>query len=154
MIKVVLDANILISGMFGINLSPERQIINLCVAKQIVICGSDKTFNEFCEKVRLQRLKKYWDKQLFSSEKIIQDYRYFVSMVNTNGILSSERIVEEDPDDDEYFKVAVASNSKIIITRDSAVLKVKKYNNIIVVPPNRFIESYSKSRNNQLFKNT
>jgi putative PIN family toxin of toxin-antitoxin system len=143
MIKIVPDANILISGMLGTP-GPTRKIINLSLAKKVVIFGSSKTYQEFCEIIRLIRFQKYLKRQLFSPEKIILDYKAFVNMIESLTSDASERYVLRDQDDDEYVKVARACGAKIIITRDKDLLDVKKFGDIIASTPEKFIQSYLK----------
>ena len=151
MIKVVPDANILISGMLG-PLGPPRRIINLSLAKRIVMYGSKETYEEFCKKVYLPRLQKYWKAQIFTPEKMILDYRLLMSMVEPFDMLAGAKIVKGDPDDDKYFRVAKACGARIIVTGDKKILEVKKYDNILVVTPASFLESFSKLRQGNLFQ--
>lgn len=143
MIKVVPDANMILSGMLG-TAGPTRKIINLALAKNIVMFGSSATYKEFCEKIKMTRLQKYLKKQLFSPEKIILDYKSFISMVEPKSTDINRKFIDEDPDDDEYVRVAFACNSRIIITRDNHFLNIKKFGKIIAVTPEKFIQSYTK----------
>lgn len=143
MIKVVPDANVILSGMLGTP-GPTRKIINLALEKKIVMFGSSITYQEFCEKIKIKRLQKYLKKQLFSPEKIILDYKAFVNMVESKSSDRSLKFVERDSDDDEYIRVARACNSRIIITRDKDLLDIKKFGNVLAITPEKFIQSYSK----------
>ena len=107
MIRVVPDTNVLLSGMFGFPGIP-RKIINLALAKKIVMFGSKETYEEFCEKIFLSRIQKYFKAQIFTPKKINLDYRAFIQMVEPFDILTGVRIVQEDPDDDIFFRVAKA----------------------------------------------
>lgn len=149
MIKIVPDANILISGMLGFH-GPPRKVINLSLSKRIVMYGSDETYKEFCETVRLPRLQKYWKGQIFTPEKMVLDCRSFIKMVEPFDVLVGVKIVEQDPDDDKYFRVAKACGAKIIVTGDKKVLDVKKHGDILVVTASSFIESFSKLNQSKL----
>ncbi|MFA5000817.1 MAG: putative toxin-antitoxin system toxin component, PIN family [Candidatus Paceibacterota bacterium] len=142
MIKVVPDANIILSSILSSSGAP-RKLINLALAKKIVMFGSAETYAEFKRKIEMPKFKKYLEKQIFTPEKLEFDYRSFISAVEPFDILKDEKIVKEDPDDDMYFRVAKAAGSKIIITGDKAVLGVKKYDEIIVVGPSKFVEKFS-----------
>jgi putative PIN family toxin of toxin-antitoxin system len=143
MIKVVPDANVILSGMLGTP-GPTRKIINLALEKKIVMFGSSITYQEFCEKIKIKRLQKYLKKQLFSPEKIILDYKAFVNMVESKSSDCLLKFVERDSDDDEYIRVARACNSRIIITRDKDLLDIKKFGDVLAITPEKFIQSYSK----------
>lgn len=149
MIKVVPDANILISGMFGFPSHP-RKIISLALAKQIVLYGSKETYEEFCEKVKLPRLQKYWKAQIFTPEKMILEYRSLINMVEPFDVLAGVNIVKLDPDDNKYFRAAKACGAKIIISGDKKVLEVKKYGDILAVTAAQFLESFNKLRAGKL----
>lgn len=143
MIKIAPDANILISGMLGFPGLP-RKIINLSLAKRIVMYGSNETYEEFCNKVYLPRLQKYWKTQIFTPEKMILDYRLLMNMVEPFDTLTGVKIVKSDPDDDKYFRLAKACGAKIIVTGDKKILEVKKYDGIRVTTARSFLESFSK----------
>lgn len=151
MIKIVPDANLLLSGMLSHSKSKTRQILNLALAKKIVMYGSKETYDEFCEKVAMPKFSKYWKKQIFTPEKIILDYKAIVNIMDTKGILEGLNVVEVDPDDDCYFRIAKACGAKIIVTGDKGVLAVKKYDGIVTVEPTRFLDSLSKINSGNLF---
>lgn len=119
--------------------------------KKIILYGSEETYKEFCRIIEDERFDKYLKKQYFSPNKIKLDYRSFMNMINPFDVLKDEIIVIRDQDDDEYFKVAIASNSQIIISRDKDLLEIKKYNNIIIVKPKKFLKSWYKLNNGKLF---
>lgn len=149
MIKIVPDANILISGMFGFPSRP-RKIISLALAKEIVLYGNKETFEEFCEKVRLSKFKKYWNAQIFTPDKMISDYFTLVTMAEPFDMLAGVNIVKLDPDDDKYFRVAKVSGAKVIVTGDKRVLEIKKYDDIRVVTAADFLESYTRLKGSKL----
>lgn len=151
MIKIVPDANLLLSGMLSHSQSRTRQILNLALAKKVVMYGSKETYDEFCEKVMMPKFSKYWKKQIFTPEKIILDYKAIVNIMDTKGILENVNVVKKDPDDDCYFKIAKSCGAKIIITGDKAVLEVKKFEDIRVVEPSKFLDSFSKISSGNLF---
>ena len=142
MIKIVPDANIILSSMLGSYGAP-RKLINLALTKRIVMFGSSETYNEFRRKIALPKFKKYLERQIFTPDKLDLDYRTFINIIDPHDTLQDVNIVEEDPDDDMYFRVAKASGSRIIVTGDKGVLKVKKFDDIIVVQPRKFIEKIS-----------
>lgn len=150
MIKIIPDANIIISGMITPN-GATRKIIDLAYTKRIILYGTDKTYKEFCEKIKLKRFQKYLKKQYFSPEKIMLDYHSFIDMINPFDILKDQNIVTTDPDDNKYLIAAVASNSKIILSRDKHLLDIKKYEDITIVKPERFLKSWYKLNKGKLF---
>ena len=139
MIKIVPDANVILSSMLGFHGAP-RKLINLALAKKIVMFGSSESYEEFKEKIAMPKFTHYLERQIFTPEKLDFDYRAFISVIDPGDTLRGVRIVPEDPDDDMYFRVAKACGARIIVSGDKAVLRVKKYNDIVVVPTDKFVE--------------
>lgn len=150
MIRVVPDTNVIISGMI-IPHGNTTNIINLALARKIILYGSQETFNEFCKKIRKNKFFRYLKKQYFSPDKVIDDYCSFIFMINPLETPSNYNIVIDDPDDNKFIKVAIASKSRIIISGDKHLKKLKKHKNIIIVSPGRFIRSWIASNDNKLF---
>ncbi len=151
MIKVVPDTNIIISGMLGSQGFP-RKLLNLSLAKKIVMYGSEETFNEFCEKIRLPRIQKYLKKQIYTSDKIILDYRTIIKIVEPFEVLQGVEIARDDRDDDIYFRIAKACGAKFVVSGDKKhVLSVKEYEGIMTVPVSKFVESFSKLKSGKLY---
>jgi len=141
MIKIVPDANVILSGMLGPTAT--RKILDFALAKRIVLFGSEKTYAEFCEKIKIERFSKYLAKQIFTPDKIILDYKLLINMVDSRNIYKDTNITK-DSDDDEYFRVAKATGCRLIVTRDHHLLDVKKYDDILVVKPEEFLKSFFK----------
>lgn len=142
MIRVVPDTNIMLSGMLGFPGYP-RKILNLALAKKIVLYGSEETFAEFKEKILKKRIQKYWKKQIYTPEKIILDYRSLIKIVEPFDTLEGVSITR-DKDDDIFFRVAKACSSKIIVSGDKDVLDERQYDGIRAVTGKKFIDSLEK----------
>ncbi|MCL4366713.1 putative toxin-antitoxin system toxin component, PIN family [Patescibacteria group bacterium] len=142
MIKVVPDTNIMLSGMLGFPGYP-RKILNLSLAKKIVLYGSEETFAEFKEKILVKRVQKYWKKQIYTPEKLVLDYRSLIKIVEPYEVLEGVSITR-DKDDDIWFRVAKACGAQIIISGDKDVLDIKNYDGIRAVTGKRFIDSLEK----------
>ena len=151
LIRVVPDTNIIISGMLG-NQGFPRKLLNLSLAKKVVLYGSQETFEEFCEKVRLPRLQKFLTRQMYSSEKIILDYKSIIKIVEPFDLLDGEAIANNDRDDDIFFRIAKACGAKIIVSGDKKhVLAVKEYDGIVTVPVSKFIEKFQNLESSKLY---
>jgi putative PIN family toxin of toxin-antitoxin system len=143
MIKIVPDTNLLLEGMMSTR-GPARRLMNFALAKKVMLYGSEESYKEFIEKINMPKIQKYLQRQHFKPEKIILEYRFFITMSDTNGQLTGINVVKDDPDDDEYFRIAKSSGSKIILTRDKHILGVKKYDGIIAVDVVNFLGSFDK----------
>ena len=143
MIKIVPDANVILSGMLG-SQGPPRGLINLALMKEIVMFGSVETYKEFKKKIELPKFQKYLEKQIFTPAKLDFDYRSFINIIEPDEAFKKTNIVKDDPSDDMYFHVAKACGAKIIITGDKKVLSVKKHEDIVIVKPAKFVEKMLK----------
>lgn len=120
-----------------------RKILNLSLAKKIVLYGSEETFAEFKEKILVKRVQKYWKKQIYTPEKLVLDYRSLIKIVEPYEVLEGVSITR-DKDDDIWFRVAKACGAQIIISGDKDVLDIKNYDGIRAVTGKRFIDSLEK----------
>ncbi len=142
MIRVVPDTNIMLSGMLGFP-GYSRKVLNLALAKKIVLYGSEGTFAEFKEKILKQRIQKYWKRQIYTPEKIILDYRSLIKIVEPFEVLEGVSITR-DKDDDIFFRIAKACDAKIIVSGDKDVLDMKQYDGIRAVTAKKLIDSLEK----------
>ncbi len=62
-----------------------------------------------------------------------------------NSIYTSDtpslNVVKDDPDDNKFLECAVALDSKVIISGDKHLKKIKKYINIDIMSPGDFLSS-------------
>jgi len=67
--------------------------------------------------------------------------------VGYNSIFSAKTptvyIVEEDPDDNKFIECAVALDCNIIVSGDNYLKNIKKYIDIEILSPKKFIDVYS-----------
>ena len=111
--RVVLDTNVFISGIFW--------------------------EGNFCSKI----IDKWKNREfeLVSSIEIIESWRNII-IERVIIAKSSERldVIKEDPDDNKFLETAIAGKADFIITQDNHLLKVKKLNNIMILNPEEFLK--------------
>lgn len=144
MIKVVVDTNTILSGMMGYR-SPERKLLSLSLLKKIQFLSCSEIAREFSEKVRMPRVQRYWQKYYFSPDKIIQDYLALMVMHEPTPFFQTKEVPIRDPDDAIFFKLALSSDAKIIISKDKDLLVLNNFEGIKVTTPEKFIEVYDKN---------
>jgi len=143
MIKIVPDTNVIISGMLG-GFGNPRKLLNLSLAKKIILYGCEESYSEFCDVINRPKLANYLRRQLYTPQKMTLDYKSIIKIVEPMDLLEDENIAFQDRDDDIYFRIAKASGARIIISGDKKhVLVVKEFDNILVVSVSNFIDSYS-----------
>ncbi|HMR72847.1 MAG TPA: putative toxin-antitoxin system toxin component, PIN family [Candidatus Saccharibacteria bacterium] len=149
MIKLVLDTNILLKGFVSAR-NCERKILNLAMAGKVVIYGSVESFSEYKEKIQIDRIKAFYPNKHLSEERMENLYTSAISLVATSTIDLGGQI-SDDPDDDEFIKIAVASGSKIVISNDKDLLRLKTHEEIRFIKPNKFLEAYTRMRGGKLY---
>lgn len=131
--RVVIDTNVLISGIFfG---GPPAQIlkawhdgaVQFVVSKEIL-----EEYYEVCERLSLR----YPD---------IEITQILVLIVQNSQVVNAPPLpepVSSDSDDDKFLACAVASDTKVIISGDSDLLTVSGYENVQIMAPREFADRY------------
>lgn len=119
-----------------------RAILNLAYSKKIDLYGSEKSYKEIREVVNYPNFKKYLDKEIYTPEKLLISYKAIVKTVTIDNQYKSLHVVMDDPDDDEFIKIAKTVGAKIIVSRDKHLRKIKKYDDIRIIEPEVFLKIY------------
>jgi len=131
--KIVLDTNVLISGIFFSG--PPCQILKAWQEGKIKLAISKEILAEY-HRVAEELSEKFPDVDIFQLLELITIH---AEKINTQGI---EVSVCEDPDDDMFISCALGSNSKIIVSGDKHLLKISGYQEIEVLTPRVFLDNY------------
>jgi len=135
-VKVILDTNVFISGMFFPEGIP-RKILLAWKHRKFRIVVSPEILEEYKDTV--EDLK-----ERYSTSDALEFLE--LAMLNSEYCQSSglaEKVCV-DPDDDMFFACAIASKTKIIVSGDKHLLDVSGYHNINVLKPKQFIDQYLK----------
>lgn len=130
--KIVLDTNVFISGIFFSG--PPAQILKAWKDKKIRIVLSKEILDEY-QRVAKELSAKFPSVDI---EPIIELLTIYGEVVETTGVSVT---VCEDPDDNMFLECAIASNSKIIVSGDNHLLKISGYQGIDVVSPRKFTDN-------------
>lgn len=148
MIKAIPDTNIILRGMFGYK-SSHRKVLSLAVLKKVQLFGCAETFKEFCEKAYMDQFQRFWSPKNFSPDKVILDYKSVIIMHEPTRAYSQMEIPITDPDDAIFFKLALSSGIKVIISEDEKhVKKLDGYQGIRVISAEQFIKAYVSTNGN------
>ena len=129
--RVVLDTNIVMSGMFfG---GPPGRILNAWRLGEITLCASPEIVEEYLATVDVL-VARYPSIEL---EPII-------GLILKNAEIGQcpplPQRVCTDPDDDKFLACALASNAEYVISGDKALRRVSGYEGIAVVSPRQFVD--------------
>ncbi len=140
--NIVPDTNLLLKGLLF--RGDARQIINLAYSKKINLYGSKGSFEEIKRVVYYKNFKKYLEKEIYTPEKLIVSYRSLINIATINKNYKDLKVVKDDPDDDEFLKIAKTIESQIIISSDKHLRRIEKYDDIRIIEPEIFIKIYPK----------
>jgi putative PIN family toxin of toxin-antitoxin system len=128
---VVFDTNILISALFSTNGNPFRCLASAKTG-QIESVTCQEILDEFAEKLLVKF--KFSENM---TQAAVTEIRDFSRLVNISGALKA---VPDDPDDDIVVECAVVGNATHIITGDKHLLRLKRYQNIVIAKATEFVD--------------
>ena len=131
--KLVLDTNVLVSGIFFSG--PPFKLLQAWQKREIQIVLSLEILHEY------RRVAGALAEQFPAI-----DISGFMDMLTVNSVLieapALSKPVCADPDDDKFIACAIAGKVKTIVSGDKHLLKVDGFRNIRVLKPREFIEKY------------
>ena len=131
--KIVLDTNVFISGIFFSG--PPFQILRAWKNKRLQIILSQDILIEY-QRVAESLTLKYPSIDILPIIELVTVHGQFVDTKNI------DITVCEDPDDNKFIECAIASDTKIIVSGDKHLLKIKEFKGIKVYKPLEFVEIY------------
>ena len=136
-VRVVIDTNVFISSFFG---GIPKEIINLWKNGKLILCLSQNIVEEYIEV-----LNRLWLKDKKEIQKLTKLFAEGYNSIFTAKI-PRIKVVKDDQDDDKFLECAIALDSKIIISGDKHLKEIKKYIDIEIVSPRKFIDLYDKNK--------
>jgi len=135
--KIVLDTNVLISGIFFSG--PPYQILKAWQEGKIKITASEEILSEY------QRVAEELSRQFPSVDidRILDLITVHAEIVDASDF---QVTICDDPDDNKFIACALASKSKIIVSGDKHLINVSGHKGIQVVKPREFADNYLKKR--------
>jgi putative PIN family toxin of toxin-antitoxin system len=134
-VKIVLDTNVFISGVFFSG--PPSIILQAWRDSKIQIILSEEILEEY-QRVAEELSSKF---PAVDIDRIIELLTIYGEVFETKGISVS---VCEDPNDNKFIECAIASNSKLIVSGDRHLLNITGYQDISVLKPRDFIDNHLK----------
>jgi len=131
--KVVLDTNVLVSGIFFSG--PPAGILRAWSQGKLQLVLSPEILDEY-KRVSAELAVKYPDIDIQRILDLI-----VVHSVMCSPAASPHRVCE-DPDDDKFFAAAIDTRTKIIVSGDKHLLRESGYQGVSVVTPRQFVVRY------------
>jgi uncharacterized protein len=132
MMRVVIDTNIFISGIFWRGNYCSR-IIGAWRAGKILLVSSLEMVQELTDTIR--------DFKIEMPEEMIQEWRTMI-VENSMMVVPSQKldIVKNDPDDNKFFEAAVAGKAEYIVSQDKKhVLAIPEFRGVKTIHPEEFV---------------
>ncbi len=131
--RIVLDTNVLISGIFF--RGPSYRILQARKNKKIQFIISPEIYDEY-SRVAEVISKKYPGIDISEILKLIAIY----SEISQSYVLPEQ--VCEDPDDDKFIACAISNETRYIVSGDKHLLKISGYKGIRVLKPQEFCSEF------------
>lgn len=133
--RIVLDTNILISGLV-LSSSKPQQIFDYVTENQILLI-SEATFAEIFQTFIRPKFDKY-----LSIEKrlaFIATLRQKAEIIDILEVITDCR----DPKDNKFLELAVSGKANFIVTGDKDLLVLNPFRNIEIITANEFLTRFA-----------
>jgi uncharacterized protein len=137
--RVVLDTNVIISGLLNPSSAPAR-ILNLIQSQQIQAVMSPQTQAELARVLRYPKIQKVLELTAEEANQLAGQITYNCQLIQPTISVSA---VTEDEADNRYLEVAVAAEARYLVTGDQHLLKLERYQGIEIVSPATFLATIS-----------
>ena len=132
MIRIVVDTNVFISGIFWKG-NFSSQVIDLWIDRKVDLISSISIIEELTKNLKGFKIK--------MDEDMIQEWE---NMILENSLLVEPEeeisIVKEDSDDNKFVEAAVAGKASYIVTQDNHLLKIKVFRKIKILTPKEILD--------------
>ncbi len=132
-LRVVLDTNVFISGIFWEG-NYCSQIIDAWRAGKIVLVSSLEIVQELVEIMQ--------DFKIEMPEEMIEEWQKNI-IENAVMVVKTEKLdmVKNDPKDNKFFEAALAGKAEYIVSQDKKhVLSIAEFKGIKTIPPEEFVK--------------
>lgn len=135
-LRVVVDTNVLISGLFGIKDSPSAYILQAIRTQKIILVTSSPILEEVSNIINRERIVKVI--KMTKLERI----KFIDMLIERSDITlgkQSFQIISRDEKDDKFLSCAVEGKVDCIITGDKDLLDLGEYEGIKIITPRKFM---------------
>lgn len=138
--KVVIDTNVLVSGLFGIKGSPSSQILSAFRTQKIILATSPLIIEEVADVINRPRIVEL--------TKMSQDERadFIDKLIERSDVTAGKQVLQitRDVKDDKFLICAIETKADYIITGDEDLLTLKEYGGIKILTPRGFLKILEK----------
>jgi putative PIN family toxin of toxin-antitoxin system len=136
-LRVVVDTNVLVSGLFGFHNAPSALILNAIRNQKLILVTSPAIIEEVNDVLNRERIAKLF-KLTETERKEIIDGLVARSDVTVGKQLT--QAVSRDQKDDKFLACAIEGKADYLITGDPDLLDLGAYEGLPIVSPREFVE--------------
>ena len=132
MLKIVIDTNVLISGVFFGGFP--RRVLLAAVEGKVKACGSAEILNEYQEIIR----------EISQRKQGNIDVGIIAPLISVMEVIEpvSQIAVCRDPEDDKFINCARDADAAYIVSGDKDLLIIKRFEDIFIITAREFCEQY------------
>jgi len=134
MLKVILDTNIIISGLLKTS-SNCRKIINKLSENKFTLIISPTILEEFIDVTSRPKFHKIINRE--TAEKLMELIKNQAFFVNPSKKVS---IIKNDLDDNMFLEAALEASANFIISGDEDLLALGAFHKTKIIPPKEFLK--------------
>lgn len=135
--KVVLDTNVLVSGLLNPFGAPGKIVVMVSTG-DLSLCYDARIISEYREVLKRPK---------FSFNQTLMNY--LLDQISSCGVLVAASPLADDlpdPDDNPFLEVAWAGEARCLVTGNLKHYPNKLRHGVVVVSPNELLEIYRKQR--------
>jgi putative PIN family toxin of toxin-antitoxin system len=125
--RVVIDTNVLISGLFSTTSTPALAVEKAITKAQVV--ATSETLRELIEKLLLPKFDRYVARE--RREALLQRVASVVEIIHVVQHVRASR----DPKDDKFLEAAVNGRANVLVSGDGDLLDLNPFRGVAVVTP-------------------
>lgn len=135
-LRVVVDTNVLISGLFGIKNSLSSQILKAIRAQKVILVTSPVILAEVGEVINRDRIVK------LTKMNAPERADFMDKLTQRSDVTPGNQLPEpvgRDIKDDKFLACAIEAKADYLITGDGDLLILKAYGGIKIITPRQFL---------------
>jgi putative PIN family toxin of toxin-antitoxin system len=136
--KVVLDTNVLISGVIASGYS--ASILDAARREEIKLVTSAHLLEEFSDVISRRHIARKYPKAAEEAEILLDFLRAFAIL---SSVIPDERTISPDRDDDFVLACVLDEKADCIVSGDPHLLNLKSFKSVPILTPREFVEKYS-----------
>ena len=142
MTRAVLDANVLVSALVSPSGVP-AQVLKAWRDEQFHLVTSQAILSEIDRVLRYPKIRKRHGMSDTAIEEWIDDLAHLAILVPGKIAVT---MITEDPADDRYLECALEGEAESIVSGDQHLLKLKRYQHIVILTPRAFLQALKGQR--------